>query len=273
MLSWICPDCGCDCAPAEHECPDCTDLVQAGMLALAEAVQAQLRALPPPVEIPLQDFIPVALRVVEPRAPVASAPRLVEPEPQATSVPRPLMPIAWVAPPLETSPPLPEPAAQATAQRVKVPTWLVSFIVATVLCLGGAVLVRNMAADHRLDVPASVPASGIAQGLPQNSPPQNAFVPYVEVTGLRVLVDLKHTSQVRYLIVNHSQTLLSNLALRIMVHSTIAPSGAKPLFTVSALVTGLAPYESREVVAEIEELRATDIPDWDHLKTEVQVVQ
>jgi len=243
------------------------------MLALAEAVQAQLRALPQPVEIPLQDLVPGDLRAVEPRAPVASAPRLIEPEPQAASFPRPLMPIAWVAPPLETSPPLPEPAAQATAQRVKVPSWLVSLIVATVLCLGGAVMVRNMAADHKTETPVSFPTSGVASGLPQNSPPQNAFVQYVEVTGLRVLVDLKHTSQVRYLIVNHSQTLLSNLALRIVVHSTIAPSGTKPLFTVSALVTGLAPYESREVVAEIEDLKATDIPDWDHLKTEVQVVQ
>jgi hypothetical protein len=271
MLSWICPDCGCDCAPAEHECPDCTDLVQAGMLALAEAVQAQLRALPPPFEFPLQKFVPVA---VKPRAPVASGPRVVETEPQPAPFPRPLMHIAWVAPPTETSPPLLKPAAQATAQRAQVPSWLVSLIVATVLCLGGAVLVRNMAADHKVETPASVPASGVAQsGVPQSTPPQNAFVNYVEVTGLRVLVDLKHTSPVRYLIVNHSQTLLSNLALRIVVHSTMAPVGTKPLFTVSALVTGLAPYESREVVAEIEELRATDIPDWDHLKTEVQVIQ
>lgn len=244
------------------------------MLALAEAVQAQLRALPQPVEIPLQDLVPGELCAVEPRAPVASGPRLIEPEPQAASSPRPLMPIAWVAPPLETSPPLPEPAAQATAQRAKVPSWLVSLIVATVLCLGGAVLVRNMAADHKIDTPVSLPASGTAPvSLSQTSAPQNAFVQYVEVTGLRVLVDLKHTSQVRYLIVNHSQTLLSNLALRIVVHSTIAPAGDKALFTVSALVTGLAPYESREVVAEIEDLRATDIPDWEHLKTEVQVVQ
>src|SRR5258708_10259292 len=47
MVSWICPECACECAPTDHECPDCTDLVHAGMLALAQTVQTQLGSLPP----------------------------------------------------------------------------------------------------------------------------------------------------------------------------------------------------------------------------------
>jgi hypothetical protein len=65
--------------------------------------------------------------------------------------------------------------------------------------------------------------------------------------------------------------VVSNLSLRIAVRSTSASASAKPLFTVSALVTGLAAYESREIIADIEDQSSHEIPEWDHLKPEVQV--
>jgi len=111
-----------------------------------------------------------------------------------------------------------------------------------------------------------------AASTPVTSNPANALARSIEVTGLRVLENVQHTFQVRYIIVNHSDTLVSNLSLRIAVRSASASNSAKPLFTVSALVTGLAPYESREVIADIEDQASREIPEWDHLKPEVQVV-
>jgi hypothetical protein len=266
MLSWICPDCGCDCAPTDHECPDCADLVQAGMLALAKGVQEQLVSLPPPVEIPLGDRVPGGFRSIEPRAALAGPLRAIDPLPELPDL-RPFLPgpIATARDRQPQTPPpppileaLPEPGP--LGPRRKIPGWLLSLIVATILSLGGAAIVRNMALETKSEA-ASPPAGQTSSALGRS----------IEVTGLRVLENVQHTLQVRYIIVNHSDILVSNLSLRIAVRSTASSDSAKPLFTVSALVTGLAAYESREIIADIEDQASHEIPEWDHLKPEVQV--
>jgi hypothetical protein len=144
------------------------------------------------------------------------------------------------------------------------PGWLLSFLVATVLSLGGIAIVRKMTLANKPD------SGGTAAAATMTT--QSVFARSIEVTGLRVMGDAKHASQLRYIIVNHSSAPVSNLALRIAVRSDSMPGSAKPLFTVSALLTGLAPYESREVVADIEDLAAGEIPEWNQLKPEIQVV-
>src|SRR5579872_4261338 len=94
MLSWICPDCGCDCAPTDQECPECSDLVQAGMVALARTVQEQRDSFPAPPEIPLQDRVPGVRHSIEARPPVPAAPRFAEPEPQPIAASRPILPMS-----------------------------------------------------------------------------------------------------------------------------------------------------------------------------------
>lgn len=279
MLSWICPDCGCDCAPTDNECPDCADLVQAGMLALARAVQSHAITAPPPPEIPLQDpvaivFAPIAPRPAQPlelrpaqldlQAPAQAAPLIPLSSGGMAEAPVAAAPIPTVQAETAVVPTraVAKQAPPSAAKRTKVPGWLLSLVVATLLSLGGAAIVRNMAEQGNNE-----PRAAARPHTP--SSPQAAFIPYVEITGLRVMVDLKNTSQLRYIIVNHSSTLLSNLSLRVSVHSG---SASKPLFTISAVVTGLAPYESREMVAEIDDLASKNIPEWDHLKPVVQVI-
>src|SRR5258707_1455023 len=123
MVSWICPECACECAPTDHECPDCTDLVHAGMLALAQTVQTQLGSLPPLP--PVQGL--VSTRFAHPKAPAplslwpidaeaesagvlglfvpclaasVQLDRLVEPEPVSAEIP----PAALAEPVLATEP-------------------------------------------------------------------------------------------------------------------------------------------------------------------------
>jgi hypothetical protein len=267
MLSWICPDCGCDCVPSDHECPDCSDLVRAGMLALAKSVQRHLSALPPPVEIPPQGLLPRVFGPISPRPAAAFEPPSIAVEPQPASVPRALLPFTSQTElqALSFASQQPPPAPPAHPRRHKIPGWLLSLLVATSLSLGGAAIIRNLAVENK--------SSAINTPAPQqNGLPQDALARVIEVTGLRIIVDPKHASQLRYIIVNHSPALLSNVALRIAVHSTASPAGAKPLFTVSALITGLAPNESRDVVADIDDLLANDVPAWDRLKPEVLVI-
>lgn len=267
MLSWICPDCGCDCAPTDQECPDCSDLVQAGMVALARAIQEQRDSFPPPPEIPLQDLVPGPRHSIEARPPVPAAPRYVEPQPEPISPSRPMLPSASQAPeenallaaPLPPSVPMPMPMPVKTARRAILPGWLISVMVATILSLGGAALIRNMETEHK----AEAASTGQAGAVPTEASDRT-----VEVTALRVLGGPRFGWQLQYIVVNHSATDLGNLNLRIVVRST---NSRAPLFTVSAVVTELAAYSSREMTSEIQDVRATDLPEWDRLKAEVQV--
>jgi len=101
---------------------------------------------------------------------------------------------------------------------------------------------------------------------------QHPFARFVEVTGLRVVADLSHRSQVQYIVVNHSSEQLSGMLVRIAVRSSADPAGAKPLFTVSAVIPSLGPHQSKEIRTDLDsQLRSSAIPDWEYLRTDVQV--
>ena len=101
---------------------------------------------------------------------------------------------------------------------------------------------------------------------------QHPFARFVEVTGLRVVADLNHRSQVQYIVVNHSSEQLSGMLIRIAVRSSADPAGSAPLFTVSAVVPSLGPHQSKEIRTDLDsQLRASAIPDWEYLHTDVQV--
>jgi hypothetical protein len=271
MLSWICPDCGCDCAPTDQECPDCSDLVQAGMVALARTVQEQRDSFPPPPEIPLQDLVPGPRHSIEARPPVPAAPRYVEPQPEPISPSRPVLPPASRgpeenAPPVAPLPaPMPVTVTTKTPHRAILPGWLISVMVATILSLGGAAVIRNMETEHKAEAASAGGRLGGAVSQEASGRP-------VEVTALRVLGGPRFGWQLQYIVVNHSAADLGNLTLRIAVRSTDSRASA-PLFTISAAVTGLAAYSSREMTTEIQDVSAMDVPQWDRLKTEVQVAK
>ena len=93
----------------------------------------------------------------------------------------------------------------------------------------------------------------------------------MEVSGLRIGADLLHRSQLQYVVVNHSGVQLTGLVLHIKVTS-MAPTSKGTLFQVSAVVPSLGPNESKEIRTDIEgQLQSKPIPDWQYLKTEVQV--
>lgn len=436
MVSWVCPECGCECATSDLECPDCTDLVHAGMLELAEVV----RKLPPLPDLPLQGLRPVLfsasfrtseglparpavfspeswpdqqpivpLRVAQtvkrapgivqeqvtitfvgracasPLPPIATiapefavctspvvprvrgrldrspaevqghvptpfewrdvrpsaneagpdnleyidiAPEPVEPaSPVAPTIingpdgtnetrqamkmletaeypippyrgqelptalyPTPELPTAFYPTPADTAAVMPPhaqaidvqatvaesveivpatPPAQLATPTVKprkgVPGWMMSVVVATTLSLIGGVLAHRYTSAQSAEAAPQMPS-------PSAAPASYLFTRYVEVTGLRVVVDLKHRSQLHYIVVNHSSTPLPNIRLRLAVHPATASAGSQPLFTVSSDVDALPAYASREIQTDINDLGPTAIPDWDNLKADVQVI-
>ena len=83
------------------------------------------------------------------------------------------------------------------------------------------------------------------------------FAQFVKVSGVRMVMDLNRRAQIQYLVVNHSDTALENIGLKIAVRPGATTAGREPLFTVSARVPMLGPHESKEIRTDLDsDLRA-----------------
>ncbi len=169
----------------------------------------------------------------------------------------------------------PPPARVPPKSGIGLPAWIVSLVIATSLFLGAGTLLQYLATSHDAKAASVAATPGQAMASAPAAPvlEQHPFARFVEVTGLRVVADLNHRSQVQYIVVNHSSSQLSGMLLRIAVRSSENPAGSAPLFTVSAVVPSLGPHQSKEIRTDLDsELRSSAIPDWEYLRTEVQVV-
>jgi hypothetical protein len=73
-------------------------------------------------------------------------------------------------------------------------------------------------------------------------------------------------------VVNHSSAQLAGMVIRIAVRSASGAAGGAPLFVVSAVIPSLGPFQSKEIRTDLDsELRSSAIPEWENLRTEVQV--
>lgn len=158
--------------------------------------------------------------------------------------------------------------------RVGLPAWMVSVVVATSLFLGAGTLLQRLSANREAKQPTVAqvarPPADTRPSAPTFEP--HPFARFVEVTGLRVVADLDHRSQVQYIVVNHSSSELTGMAIHIVVRSSKDPADAAPLFTVSAIVPSLGPHQSKEIRTDLDsDLRASALPEWEYLRTDVQV--
>jgi hypothetical protein len=164
-------------------------------------------------------------------------------------------------------------AALGGAKKLKLPAWAISVLAAMLLVFVGGSVFQNVNAGRdskpaplSTDPAAQSPAS--PEAVPSDAHP---FGRYVEVTGVRVVADPQRRSQLQYLVVNHSNIQITGIALHINVRSA-DPSSKAPLIQVSAVIPSLGAYESKEIRTDLDtQMRSTEIPDWDHLKVDVQV--
>ena len=196
--------------------------------------------------------------------PVSVAPLTQEapPPPASPAAPSPVVAAPYVPPPLP-----PQPAARPT-NRVAVPAWLVTLLVAAVLIIIGLTLVvlrnsnRTAAAAQSAAKPLEAPGAPVAAA-------QNGPFRYVEFAGLRLTEDAKQKPFVQMLIVNHSGADLGELNTKINLRA-VAQKTQEPVGTF-AFKTTLGPYESKEVKAPLDtRLRVYELPDWQFLRAEVQ---
>jgi hypothetical protein len=217
---------------------------------------------------PLQDYSAAAARAMRPAAPPVkilaadSGPRVTLPGPalpQQLNV-RENLRIATVA-------------GERPRKQRSIPGWLISFLVmAGLLAVGVAVVFYLLPASHTTaDAKSAAPEPVTTTPAVEASHP---VAQYIEVTGIRFVVDPNKKSEIQYLVVNHSAAALSDMTVFVTVKTANAKAGQPPLCRFSFRSTGLAPFESKEMTSSIEKLpHPVTLPDWHDLRAEVQIAQ
>ena len=98
--------------------------------------------------------------------------------------------------------------------------------------------------------------------------------PLVEVTGIRIVAGSRKGPEIRYLVVNHSGSALDGTTVNVTLRLKQAAAGAAPISRFAFTASGLAAYESREMVSPIQNtVLPGQLPDWRELWAEVEVQQ
>ena len=237
-------------------------------------VRPKLALLPAPGKI-LEAPAPPDLQWLKTPRPVFPARRLSDRKCDSPTAPPQKLPLAGPCLPPELRNYIEAPRGQHTrvTKGIGLPAWITSLVIATSLFLVVAVIMQHLATNREAKAAVAPTPNHVVASVPAAPEfEQHPFARFIEVTGLRVVADLNHRSQVQYIIVNHSATQLSGMTIRIAVRSSADPAGSSPLFTVSAVVPSLGPHQSKEIRTDLDsQLRSSAIPDWEYLRTDVQI--
>ncbi len=246
MFTWICPQCGREVPPAYTDCPDCSNKAAQP----AEAVAAGAVAPPQPQSQPQPEYAP-------PQQQYAPPPQQYAPPPpqQYAPPPAPVHVAAYQPPP-------------APARRGGLPTWLLTvvFAFAFVGLVGGIYWLVGAARSAPTKPSANVESPAAKPGAPVNT-----LQKYIEITGVRFIENAKKKTEVKFLVVNHSQAEINGLAGNVTVwgRTRTSEEDAAGTFTFS---TNLAPWESKELSVPLNsKLKIYELPDWQNVSTDVQI--
>lgn len=100
----------------------------------------------------------------------------------------------------------------------------------------------------------------------------NVLDRYIEVTGLRLLEENPKNLQVAFVIVNHSQAPLTDLAGTVTIRPTNAPPDGEAVGTFAFQLPELGPLGVRDLKAPLQsKLRVYELPDWQFIRADVTI--
>ncbi|MBX9600137.1 MAG: hypothetical protein K2X35_03995 [Bryobacteraceae bacterium] len=142
-----------------------------------------------------------------------------------------------------------------------IPGWAVTLMVTLIVLITGAsVLFYRAPGDPAQVTPAVTSPSAAAS---------NPLANYIQVTGVRFLMNYNGKNEVHYLVVNQSNADMTDIALNITIRSVV---NDQPISSFSIHLNRLAPYESKELSTTIEKLpQPFTTPDWRDVKTDVDI--
>ncbi len=136
-----------------------------------------------------------------------------------------------------------------------------------VLCLVSLMGCSSPSADKQPKSVPSVPARTTASNK------SNPLAKYIELAGIRANEKSPGLLQVQFGVVNHSEADVGDVKVDVSLGTTAAKAGDPPLITFSAKVSSLGPNEMKQVSVDVPtKLRVYELPDWQFLKADFQIV-
>jgi hypothetical protein len=149
------------------------------------------------------------------------------------------------------------------------PTWLMTILFTAgfaLLVLGGWWVFGS---HHTTATPSATVESPAAKP----GSPANPWQKFVEVSGVRFTEDPKHKGQivVKFVVTNHSESELSNLAGNVTIWAGTKKSDEDAQGTF-AFKTSVGPHDSKELTVPFTtKLKVYELPDWNLINTDLQV--
>ncbi|MCC7176030.1 MAG: zinc ribbon domain-containing protein [Bryobacterales bacterium] len=168
-------------------------------------------------------------------------------------------------------------AAKLRVRRTGPPAWLLAFVFAIIFLSMGAlgfIAYRVFARRGEPVVTGQVRPVRTPQTAPAVSatPGANVLSKYIEVTGLRLLEEKPGRLEVEFVIVNHSQAPLTELAGDVAIRPTTAPADGEAIGAFSFKIPEMRPLEARSLRAPLQsKLRVYELPDWQFIRADVTV--
>jgi hypothetical protein len=102
----------------------------------------------------------------------------------------------------------------------------------------------------------------------------NPIAKYIELVGLRVRERSAGHLIVQFGVVNHSDADVGDVKMTVNLSTTAAKPGDPTLITFPAQVSGLGPNELKDVSVEVPiKLRVYELPDWQFLKADFEIIE
>ncbi len=189
--------------------------------------------------------------------------------PTAAAAPPPPQPAAS-APPAQPvyAPPTAAPYAVPPPQS-GLPTWLMAILFAfAFLGLGAGVY----AAIHYFRGGGSS-ATATGEPVPAKGPAKaNPLQKYVEVSGIRFVENARHQTEARFIVTNHSEADITDLAGTVNIWGRTAKSEEEAAGTFTFKIASIKPNESKETEAPLStKLKVYELPDWQNVSTDVAI--
>jgi hypothetical protein len=115
------------------------------------------------------------------------------------------------------------------------------------------------------------PAAAVENPAAKPGAKASPYQKYIEIAGVRFTQDAKKKAQVRFILINHSETDINGLSGNVTLWGRTRKSeeDAQGTFTFT---TNIGPFESKELTAPLNtKLKIYELPDWQNATADVQI--
>ncbi len=236
MFTWICPQCGREVPPSYTECPDCAKRA-------AQPQPDPQAAPPPPPPSPQQ---PLPYTTTPPAHPQYQQPPYA-PTPQYGQQPQ------YMPPP----------------PRAGLPTWAMALLFSVAIC-GGVFGTYWVVGSNKGG--ATKPTAAVENPAAKAGAKTSPYQKFIEIAGVRFMEDArKKTTQVRFVLINHSNADIPGLSGNVTVWGRTRNSeeDAEGSFTFTSDLKG---YETKDITVPLNtKKKIYELPDWQNVSTDIQI--